>query len=356
MSLNIIKLNRALVTYSRSLVRMTIRRIIDCLGCFFVGGMALFSGEILALEWDLGYSDVSYGFSDCVYTEASDEFVRIEVFVSFNSANGRLNGATRFRSRGVTFYLYDEKGVLRPPSSRVEIGGISLNGTSNEGGINIDGYVIWEGRAGSWLQESQFSGRISFLVPRSIVAAWPSVGVRVSNITAVPYLGVVIDSAGVVFVTLGSNGRCGVSLNPENPPPAFNSTVTMIAPDWGLGELPRGKETVLELPNQLCFIYEGSTAITSQKYLINATNANGLSSDGRYLLRNLEDSSQTAPYALTLRNGDDLVSLPNTLNRVFSLLPGARTCLAPTFRVEPDKAVKGGAYSDILTFTVVAKP
>ena len=199
---------------------------------------------------------------------------------------------------------------------------------------------------------------------KDLIADWPAIGVRAGNISGVRvnntnYIEQVFGEAkGLAYISADSNGNCTVISNPENPPPPVTPIITMTAPDWDLGELPRGEETALTLPatkDQLCFSYEGGRGVENQKYLINATNINGLSANGRYLLKSLVDSSQTVPYTLTLANSMDSVLLPNTQNRLFSMDAVGRTCFTPTFRAQPDKAVKAGAYSDILTFTVVAK-
>ena len=237
---------------------------------------------------------------------------------------------------------------------------LTLNGISFSKTYSIDDYTMYNGATGDWKNSKALVADIQFTVLKSKIASWPAVGVRAGSYTLSSDI---LNKTGIAYIgpsTDGSN-KCTILLQPGSPPPppAVNPKVTMTAPDWDLGELPRGKDTILTLPatkDQLCFTYVGSTVIANQKYLINATNTNGLSADNRYLLKSLEDSSQTVPYTLTLANGSDSVLLPNTQSRLFSLDAGGRTCFTPTFRAQPDKAVKGGAYSDILTFTVVAKP
>lgn len=358
MSINKILYNRALVTNSYWRTKLMMHRVINCLGCCFVAGIVLFAREASAITYVDSYSDVSNGFSDCVYVDANAEYIRFELTVSFKAAQGHLNGQNNLIGRGVVVYRYDENGVLKITNSRFAEA-MSLNGELSYSAIAGTNFFMYIGNSGVWANEKPFVAKIMFIVLKSDIAAWPAVGVRVGNVSGLIGEQRIFDTTGVAYISADSIGNCRVISSPENPPPPITPKVTMSAPDWDLGELPRGVTTALTLPatkDQLCFTYEGTTAITSQKYLINATNANGMSSDSRYLLRNLEDSSQTVPYDLALVNNTELVLLPNTLNRVFSLETAGRTCFTPSFWAQPDKAVKGGAYSDILTFTVVAKP
>ena len=330
------------------------RRSINYLGFFLIFMGVLVSGK--ASAYVLVLSDVSSGYSNCSYTE-TDTVATFNLTIQFKSIDGRLGGA-RFNSRGIMLYTYDENGALLNSGSVAST--MTLNGVSYTAIYQdaLGKYVMYNGRAAAsqWTTTTAMTANVTFTVLKSKIAAWPAVGVRAGNFTDKDDVG---EITGLAYIGPSSTGNCSVLTNPENPPPAVSPTVTMTAPDWDLGELPRGEETELTLPatkDQLCFNYEGSTAITNQKYLINASNTNGLSANGRYLLKSLEDSSQTVPYTLTLANSTDSVLLPNIQNRLFSLDAGGKTCFTPTFKAEPDKAIKGGAYSDILTFTVVAKP
>lgn len=335
-------------------IKVSRQKITNCFSCLLVASMALFSGE--ATAWNLRYANLSDGYSNCSYTDTSDTVATFKVTIKYKTSVGNT-GPYDFISRGIMLYSYNGNGILQGSSNLAS--GMKLNGFSYQsiyGGVGYSMYYNGAPTASPWRNREAMTADIEFTVLKSRIAAWPAVGVRAGNYTYGDDVG---ETTGLAYIGPSTTGNCTVLVNPESPPPAVTPTVTMTAPDWDLGELPRGKETTVALPatkDQLCFSYEGSTAIANQKYLINATNTNGLSANGRYLLKSLEDSSQTVPYTLTLENSKDSVLLPNTQNRLFSLEMGGKTCFTPTFKAQPDKAVKGGAYSDILTFTVVAKP
>lgn len=334
-------------------IKVSRQKITNCFSCLLVASMALFSGE--ATAFNLRYANLSDGYSNCSYTDTSDTVATFKVTIKYKASVGNT-GPFNFLSRGILLYSYNGNGILQ--SSAALASDMKLNGYSYQGAFAGVGYTMYYSNVvGSpWVNSQAMTADIEFTILKSRIAAWPAVGVRAGNFTDGDDVG---ETTGLAYIGPSTTGNCTVLVNPESPPPAVTPTVTMTAPDWDLGELPRGKETTVALPatkDQLCFSYEGSTAIANQKYLINATNTNGLSANGRYLLKSLEDSSQTVPYTLTLENSKDSVLLPNTQNRLFSLETGGKTCFTPTFKAQPDKAVKGGAYSDILTFTVVAKP
>lgn len=353
MSINPSPLNRSTVANKCSRTQDLKTRPVVYLGAFLVFVGALFSSD--ASAYYLVLSNLSSGYTNCSYSETST-VATFRVTIGFRAAAGNLGGKT-FRSRGILLYSYNRNGVLQSSSDVAST--LTLNGVSYMTTYWGDGYVMYQGvNAGSqWNISTPLTANIILTVLKSKIAEWPAVGVRAGNYTDDNDVG---ELSGVAYIGPSTTGgKCTIVENPELPPPAITPVVTMSAPNWDLGELPRGEETVLTLPttkDQLCFSYTGSTAITNQKYLINATNTNGLSADSRFLLKNLQDSSKTVPYTLTLANSTDSVLLPNTQNRLFSLGAGGQTCFTPTFKVQPDRAVKAGAYSDILTFTVVARP
>lgn len=364
MSINRILLNRLAVRESATCIKLLRRRLINPLGSFLALVGLLFSGETLALI--NSYSNVVTSYSDCAYRFTGFEYV-FGVTLNFNPATRDRIAYQTFQSRGFSLYAYDKNGAPYYKESVVTM--LTLDGVTTNNALGEIGFVSYYSHlfAGLpvnnvWGNANAFSGRLEFTIPKDKISTWPAVGIRAVNALVPPFgQGVLVaDESGIVYIGPSTKGGiCTLYNNPLVPPPAVAPKVTMTAPDWDLGELPAGEETVLTLPatkDQLCFSYEGSTAITNQKYLINATNSNGFSPTGGYLLKSLEDSSQTVPYTLTLDNSTDSVSLPNAQSRLFSLAAGGRTCFTPTFKAQPDKTVKTGAYSDILTFTVVAKP
>ena len=91
----------------------------------------------------------------------------------------------------------------------------------------------------------------------------------------------------------------------------MNTEITVTAPDWDLGELERGKETMRTFTTdaQLCFRYNAKY-IEYDKYLISASNRNGVA-EGKFLLANADDGNQKVPYTLSLAGGGAPVPLPS---------------------------------------------
>ena len=339
-------------------------RSLSCMVSLFVVVNALAPDEASAAQFS---QRLTNGFTNCTYSRGPYT-TTFTVTMNLLSTGWYVGIPHNFYSWGMDLSVYDSEGYLSRPLPKPGQPGpatsVSMNGAQSMGTYNTPGYLLnyYTHGVANW-------GDPWFVGPATIevqfanyqIDHWPAIALRASFVysgnSGDGWGNYVWDSSGYVYIAAGSKG-CQTLASPDYPPPAVSPLVTMTAPDWDLGELPRGEETVLTLPatkDQLCFSYEGSRPIANQKYLINATNANGLSADGSYLLKSLEDSLRTVPYTLTLANSTDSVLLPNTQNRLFSLDKGGRTCFAPTFKAYPDKAAKGGAYSDILTFTVVAK-
>ncbi|MGR4041278.1 hypothetical protein P7C00_20360 [Pseudomonas sp. JDS08PS003] len=314
--------------------------------------LALGAGEASALV--LKYSDLSNSYSNCSFKDNGNGTSTLQVTISYKTASGHTNGNT-FESRGVLIYTYDANGKLKTSSTVAK--NLTLDGNKYSRTYTGEDYVIYRGSSGSWTTLSPITASVEVQVDNSNIAAWPAVGIRAGNYTNSNDVG---ESNGLAYLSSTTKGGdCRVLTNPDLPPPPVDTTITMTAPDWDLGELLRGEETLKTFnasQDQLCFTYDGSKFITYQKFIINASNENGLSANGRYQLRNLEDSSQTVPYTVALNSGSTLVPLPNTQNALLSLSSDGRTCFVPTFRTLAEKWVKGGAYSDVLTFTIVAKP
>lgn len=163
------------------------------------------------------------------------------------------------------------------------------------------------------------------------------------------------EAKGGAYIALRSSGGCKV-LDPEKPPPPLSVDLNVTAPDWNLGELPRGEgeKTFTTSTDQLCFAYTGAD-VHGKSFVINASNANGTAGN-RYRLKNLSDSSQLVPYSVTLDSGAAKVTLPNAANTGLSLDGSGRTCFVPTFKTLVDAKLKEGDYSDVLQFSVVTKP
>lgn len=366
MSLKNVRLNRLNIANICSRFKVLAMQLKSGIGSIIVASLALSSAGVTADM--LSFSDVSSGYSDCRFYDGGSTY-EIELTVNFKSASGRIGSAEFFRARGVMLYTYNADGVMNSFDAAQSVAINNYKGrdhfyANSTFGEHYDLYWDYGCAYNVWCTSNAFAAKVRILVPKSSIAGWPAIAVRAANVGSVSggvkstdHIG---DIQGVAYLSPNTkNGQCEILNSPVNPPLPVTPNITMTAPDWDLGELPRGEETELTLPatkDQLCFSYEGSTALSNQKFLINATNIHGVSGDGRYLLKSLLDSSQTVPYTLTLANSKDSVLLPNTQSRLFSLDTGGRTCFTPTFKAQPDPTVKAGAYSDILTFTVVVKP
>lgn len=360
------RIGRAVGTLKKAQGKTCTARSLSSIVSLFVFFAALMADEAFASE---GTTKITNGFSNCTYSKGQYE-TTFSVTMNFLDTGLGPSAAILQFSRGIIIYVYTKEGAIAWPPGQPNTQGVAssvkMNGASFSGMHGTPGYYLryYSGRGVNyWDNLHAFTATIDVVIPNYQIFDWPAISLQAGFhwadlVGGNPWGHNAYDSSGLVYIAPGNKG-CQVLVEPENPPPAVSPTVTMTAPDWDLGELPRGEETVLTLPaakDQLCFTYEGAGFSSSQKFLINATNNNGLSADGRYLLKSLEDSSQTVPYTLALANSTDSVLLPNIQNSLFSLNIDGRTCFTPTFKVQPDKAVKGGAYSDILTYTIVTKP
>ncbi|WP_175818742.1 hypothetical protein [Burkholderia sp. BCC0419] len=202
-----------------------------------------------------------------------------------------------------------------------------------------------------WKRDEAFIADVEVVIDNSVVSDWPALSIRAGNFTGGAD---VAEIKGVAYLgRFGTASNC-IVIDPEIPPPP-PIEINMTAPDWNLGELPDGDgEKVLSTnADQLCFTYRG-IAVSGKKFVINASNANGIVGN-RYRLKNVKDASQLIPYDVTLDSGSSTLHLPNTNKAALSLDSSGRTCFFPTFRTTVDRSLKDGDYNDVLVFTVVTK-
>lgn len=272
--------------------------------------------------------------------------------VNFKQGFGSSNN-NYFGARGFLVYSYDKNGKMKQSSNVAD--SVWLDDALHDGTYAGEGYFVYYktmGLVGKWREISPFSAYVQIFLYDSKIADWPAITVQAANVTF-PGNDVGEITGGAYFERGNTNGSCRVIDPGKPPPPAI--AISMAAPDWNLGELPEGNGEKI-FPNssdQLCFTYSGA-AVSSKQFIINADSANGVASN-RYRLKNLKDATQLVPYSLTLDSGTSNVSLPNASNKSLSLNSSGRTCFVPTFNTTVDSTVKGGDYSDVLTFTVVTK-
>ncbi|QKH34746.1 hypothetical protein FOC84_07210 [Achromobacter pestifer] len=309
---------------------------------------------------NLEYSNMSNGYSNCTYQDNGNGTSTVGVTISYKSAWGHL-GNRPFRSRGVLVYTYDKNGNLQ--NSDILARDVYMDGTRHTGMSSNRSfgvfYNVTMGRPfASWHVTNAQTVRVLVNIDNKFLTQWPAIGVRAGNVSQV---NIYAEITGLAYIGVNnSSGNCNVITEPEIPPPPVDAKITMSAPDWDLGELPQGTATRTPfhgVGDQLCFTYD-NLKWTGLRYAINATNQNGLSGNGSYQLRHLTSPADTVPYRVVLQDAttNTEVALPNTSNAVSALGNNGRDCFFPTFTADTPKAAKEGDYSDVLTFTVVARP
>ncbi len=206
---------------------------------------------------------------------------------------------------------------------------------------------------GDWYKQTPFTASVEIQINNSVISNWPGIGVRAGNFTTGDDVGEVTGAA--YLSTMGSSSTCEVvepTLPPPRPPAAIS--IDVAAPDWKLGELPRGdsEKTLTGSTEQLCFTYTGVNS--SRQFVIDAKSENGISG-GKYFLKNVSNASQKVPYAVVLDSGTGTFAIPNSQSSPVTLNKGNRTCFVPTFKTSVGASVSTGNYSDVLTFTIVTK-
>lgn len=217
-------------------------------------------------------------------------------------------------------------------------------------------YMVILGRNGSrkWSRSWAFSADIEIKIQDGLISDGPALAVQAGNYAY--YGNSVLEITGAAYFSpYDVGGNCKV-VDPEAPAPPLDIAIDMTAPNWNLGELPRGDSEKIfpEVANQLCFTYSGPT-VKGKNFVINASNANGVAAN-RYRLKNVADATQLIPYAIKFDSGTSTFSLPDASNTALPFDSSGKTCFVPTFRTSVDAKVKEGDYSDVLTFTVVVKP
>lgn len=323
-------------------------------------GALVTSGDASALE----FSDLSEGYSNCTYQDNNNGTSTFGVTIRYKSTKGHLGKLSgRFYSRAILIYTYDKTGALR--MSMLSAKRVYMEGNPHTSVFANGRYAMYIGLAqaggrGSWLVEDAQTVRVTMILENSKFADWPAIGVQAGNyifnkggpshdileITGLAYIG-----------KTNLTGICNVIVDPELPLP-LEAKISMNAPDWDLGELRQGEEARRPFNDplkHLCFTYDGPQW-TGLRYVINATNQNGLSGDGSYQLKLAASPSDAVPYRLSLQGTGMAIDLPNTSNVVATIDKSGRECFTPTFTAVPAKTAREGHYSDVLSFTVTASP
>ena len=317
-----------------------------------------------ASAYVLQFAKVVNSYGKCTWQNNGDGTSTIDLTINFRSITGNLgkntNGSLRpdseFNSRGVLIYTYDANGKLLPSSAAAK--SISMNGRKASGSFKDTTYVIYYlstagGKVPEWHNRDAYTAELQVVIDNSQIRNWPGIAIRAGAFTTGDDVG---EVTGAAYVSnMGSTSACRVldpTVPPPPPPPAIE--INMAAPDWDLGELPRGDDerTLSGATQQLCFTYSGVDSY--RNFVIDATSKNGVLG-GRYLLANSSKPSETVSYDLTLDSGSASFLLPNTAGSMVKLDKGNRTCFVPTFRTSVGIGAGAGDYSDVLSFTVITK-
>ncbi|WP_155629703.1 hypothetical protein [Burkholderia territorii] len=294
------------------------------------------------------------GYSACSWTDNRDGTSTASVTIHFR--DGRETEGD-FQTRGIALYRYDRNGVATPAGPAAER--VVLNGIPNvheywsfgpyQAYTPLSGDLSWK----DWKVRDPFVANVQVILKNSKIADWPGIGIRAVNASA--YDQMTLEPSGAAYISRDAvNTPCTILSDPSTPP-VLPTVIKVTAPDWNLGELPRGaaKKTFSRVTEQLCFTYTGAD-VSEKSFIINAGNANGLVS-GFYQLKHLSDPSQVVPYTVILDSGSSQLTLPNNSNVARSFDTSGKTCFVPSFWTAVAKDVKDGDYSDVLTFTVFTK-
>ncbi|MFP3503667.1 hypothetical protein [Burkholderia sp. SIMBA_062] len=315
--------------------------------CALAACLALLSFKASAII--LVTAKVADGYSNCTWRNNGNGTSTLSVTIRYREAAGNLGGQ-KFWSRGILLYTYDASGNMRPSSAAARY--VKINGDFHMTVYKGDGYMMYYGYNPEWKKTDPFTANVEVLITNDQVKDWPGIAIRAGNYTDGNDVG---EVTGAAYINMASNSGACTVLDPSKPvPPPPAMVVNMAAPDWNLGDLRRGEneKTLAGASQQLCFTYMGFESY--RNFVINATNANGMSGN-RYLLKNISKPSQTVPYSVTLDSGSAIFPLPNIGNSEIRLNNNYRTCFVPTFKASVDKSTDGGDYSDVLSFTVVTK-
>ena len=340
-------------------------RIFSCLASCAVARRRL-SLVVLAALWlcpeqeswaQFKYADVTNGDYRGCGAYRSGDYYNAYFTVVFKPAAGNMAGET-FMSRGIGLHAYDEKGGPSVPMYMA----VKINNASGNYYHVYNNFVyqmvVPSYPVAVWMNAQEFTANVQIQIEASTFEKWPAVAVRAMNVPRSGFLSgnLVLDRAGALYLGSGTQG-CQL-IDPAKPPPSPVTTeIKVTAPDWDLGELERGKETTRTFATdaqRLCFSYDAKY-IEYDKYLISVSNRNGVA-DNKFLLVNAADGSETVPYTLSFTGGGAPMALPSINGLPLTLGKSGRTCLTPTFKTWVGATIKGGDFSDALTFTITTQP
>ena len=329
----------------RAVARSSLWAVLLAALCLFAGRSA----------WAATYAaDVIDGsYRDCRIIWSGDRLT-VSFTVDFKSASGNVAGRT-FLSRGIAIYAYDAAAKrMIPAATIVAINGTQRSNTTTVGDFTM-AFAVPAYPRDHWMNAGAFTAKVSADLYMGTSNYWPAVSVQAANVTTGSWDSV-LSRTGALYI--GPNMSGCRTIDPTKPPPSPVTTeIKVTAPDWDLGELERGKETTRTFvtdAQRLCLAYDAKY-IEYDKYLISVSNHNGVA-DNKFLLVNAADGSETVPYTLSFTGGGAPMALPSINGLPLTLGKSGRTCLTPTFKAWADAKIKGGDFSDALTFTITTQP
>ncbi|WP_261543408.1 hypothetical protein [Burkholderia multivorans] len=336
---------------------------------FAVPMLACFVADHAYAGFELAELDIINRYHSCSWTDNGDGTSSLRVSIDYKPSEGRTLGQP-FLSRGILVYAYDKNGRMLESSDiarAVYMGGNRQTIVApGRGYVMYNGYIVGSGLNPPdytwWGVTRAFTAQVTVIVDNAKIEHWPALSIRAGNYASklapgpIPgshYGYDVAEIRGAVYLArYGGWGSCNV-VNPVTPPePPRSVAIEVTAPNWDLGELPRGegKKSFSSIDDALCFKYSAS-AVNGKRFVIDATSAAG-AINGRYRLTNGTD---TIPYTVELSNGAVNIPLPNTGSMTVPLDSTGRSCWMPTFTTDVPADAKAGQYHDVLTFTVVTK-
>jgi len=324
----------------------------------FLAPFLLCASGNAAAAYVLQLADVISSYGSCNWSNNGDGTSTISLSFNYKDAAGRLGvPGAYFMSRGLLIYTYDANGKLLPSSKAANY--VAINGDKTKGAFTGSNYIMYyntfSGMDSPWRNRAAFVANVEIQINNSVIANWPAIAVRAGNYTNKDDVG---EVTGAAYLSKLGSSSCTVldpNIPPPKPPPAI--VIDMAAPDWSLGELPRGEyeKTLSGVAQQLCLTYSGDTpSAIARRFVIDATSENG-TSGGKFFLKNVANANQKVPYSITLDSGVDKFDVPNRIAGGITLNKGSRTCFVPTFKTSVDPTVDTGNYSDVLSFTIITK-
>ena len=301
------------------------------------------SQALAALVW----GDVTSTYDMCYLDDVGGGYSEASIWVSPNDVNS-ASGQDSFISRAVAVYRYSESGEIE----NIRVQSVTINGSPSGAEMNLSGVTYYyrdSTKPDSWNSPTSTPKVVVVRVDNYFLASWSGIAIGMGNLGSRDFM---VDKKGLAYVRKnGSGGNCYIISNPSE-----NIDITVTAPDWNLGEIKPGQQSIplSGSAEQLCLKYTGSS-VAGKQFIINATNQHGIKNNS-YRMRHLLNPSQEIPYGLIMNSTTGgAVVLPDSGHGAIELDAGGSTCFIPTFITMAPENLEPGLYTDVLTFNIVTK-